>query len=135
MKRWWHKGWIGILILLTPIILLSAVWAYVNQLSHATESSVIAFMEELSRHDMQNIQSELENSWDEISAVYSRTRSSRCESIQEVCSRLNLEQVTNTFDIIYLVDTEGNTYSSANMIQDSSDKRYIQPLLLSLIHI
>lgn len=128
MRRW-NKGWIGVLILLTPIILLAAVWAYVNQLSQATESFVIASMEELSRHDMQNIQSELENSWDEISAVYSRTQASRCETIQEVCSRLNLEQVTNTFDIIYLVDSEGNTYSSANMVQDSSDKRYIQPLL------
>ena len=122
------KHWIVALILIVPIILLSAVWAYVNQLSRATESSVIAFMEELSRHDMQNIQSELENSWAEISAIYSRTQASHCDTIQEVCSRLNIEQMTNTFDVIYLVDSEGNTYSSTNVIQNNRDKICIQPM-------
>lgn len=124
-----NRVWIVVLILITPIILLSAVWIYVNQLSNTTESSIIAFMEELSEHDMQNIQSELGNSWNEIESVYHRTQDSQCKTIQEVCSRLNIEQVTNTFDVIYLVDSEGNTYSGANSVRNDSDKTYIKSLL------
>lgn len=124
-----NRGTIAVLVLVTPIILLMAVFIYIKQLSHATESSVITFMEELSRHDGQNIQSEILSSWDEMSSIYSRTQASQCETIQEVCSRLNIEQMTNTFDVIYLVDSEGYTYSSSNIVQDSSDKAFVRPLL------
>ncbi len=123
------NGRIAFFILITFIVSLMAVWVYVRQLSRATESSMLSFMKELSRHDMQNIQSELDRSWDEISSVYSRTRIAGCNTIQEVCSRLNIEQNTNTFDLIYLVDSKGNTYSGTNVIQNNSDKAYIESLL------
>lgn len=126
MKRE-NRGFIKVLVLGTPIILLLAVWVYINQLTETTESSVIAFMDELSGHDMQNIQSELNSSWSELSAVYARIKASRCDTVQEVCNRLNIEQVSNTYDKIYLVDSKGNTYSSTNAVQNSSDKIYIKP--------
>lgn len=124
-----NRGWLVALLLITPIVLLLAVWTYIEKLSNATESSVVAFMEELSGHDVQNIQSELKGSWDELSAIYTRTRSSKCDSIQKVCNRLNIEQMTNTFDTIYLVDSKGNTYSGTNMVQDNSDKIYLRSML------
>lgn len=123
------KVWYVLLILITPMILLAAVWAYIGQLSSTTEASVFAFMEELSRHDMQNIQGEMDNSWEELGAIYTRIQSNQCQSIQEVCSRLNTEQMSNRFDDIYLVDSKGKTYASTNIIQDGSDKNYIKPVL------
>lgn len=127
--KFWRKGRIAVVILATLVVLSASVLAYMNRLSLATESSVLAFMQELSEHDLQNIQSELNSSWDEISSIYSRTEAGRCETIQELCSRLNIEQTTNTFDLIYLVDSEGNIYSGANVVQDGSGKAYIRPLL------
>ncbi len=127
MKR--NKIRITLLVSATFIVMLSAVLVYINQLSRATESSVIAFMDELSEHDRQNIQNELENSLDELSAVYYRTENNKYTTIQDVCRRLNLEHLTNNFDDIYLVDSEGRTYSSANIVQNSSDKSYVRPLL------
>ena len=124
-----NKGRTAVFILVTLVVLLIAVWAYVMQLSRMTESSMLTFMEELSRHDMQNIESELNRSWDEIKSVYTRVQVSRCDTIQEVCSRLNVEQTTNTFDLIYLVDSDGNTYAGTNTVQESRDKEYIQPLI------
>lgn len=124
----WRKGRIAAVILATLVVLSASVFAYINRLSHATESSVLAFMQELSEHDLQNIQSELNSSWNEISAIYSRTEAGRCNTIQEVCDRLNIEQTTNTFDLIYLVDSQGKTYSGANVIQDGSGEVYIRPL-------
>lgn len=123
-----NRVWIGILILITPIVLLSAVWIYINQLSNTTEFSVIAFMEELSDHDMQNIQSQLENSWNEIETIYYRMYDSKYNTIQEVCNRLNLEQMSKTFDVVYLVDSEGNTYSGANVIENNRNEIYVNPL-------
>lgn len=128
MKNW-RKGRILAVILTTLVVLSVSVLAYINRLSSATESSVLAFMQELSEHDLQNIQSELDNSWDEISAIYSRTEAGRCGTIQELCRRLNLEQTTNTFDLIYLVDSGGNIYSGANIVQDGNGEAYIRPLL------
>ena len=128
MKNW-RKGRIAAVILATLVVLSASVLAYINRLSFATESSVLAFMQELSEHDLQNIQSELNSSWNEISAIYSRTEAGRCGTMQELCSRLNLEQTTNTFDLIYLVDSGGNIYSGANIVLDGNDKAYIRPLL------
>ena len=125
----WRKGRIAAVVLATLVVLSASVFAYINRLSHATKSSVLTFMQELSEHDLQNIQSELNSSWDEISAICSRTKAARCGTVQELCSRLNIEQTTNTFDLIYLVDSEGNTYSGANVVQDGGDEVYIRPLL------
>ncbi|MFQ8600564.1 MAG: histidine kinase dimerization/phospho-acceptor domain-containing protein [Oscillospiraceae bacterium] len=128
MKNW-KKIRLAAVVLSTLAVLFVAVLAYINQLSHTTESSVLAFMKELSGHDQQNIQSELKRSWEEIAAIYFRTQINQCETIQEVCRRLNIEQTTNTFDLIYLVDSEGKTYAGTNAVQDSSREAYIQPLL------
>lgn len=118
-----------VLILVMLVSLSLAVLVYMKQLAKATDASVVASMEELSRHDMQNIKSELQSSWEELSAIYSRTRASGAESIQEICLRLNIEQISNIFDVIYLVDSDGNTYSSANVVKNSSEEEYVRPLL------
>lgn len=126
----WRKGRIAVVILATFVILSAALCAYIGKLSHTSKSSVLAFMNELSEHDLKNIQSELERSWKEISTIYSRTQAGRCETIQDVCRRLNVEQTTDSFDLIYLVDSQGNTYSGTNVVQNSSDEIYIKPLLI-----
>lgn len=118
-----------VLILVMLVSLSLAVLVYMKQLAKATNASVVASMEELSRHDMQNIKSELQSSWEELSAIYSRARASGAESIQEICLRLNIEQISNIFDVIYLVDSNGNTYSSANVVKNSSEEEYVRPLL------
>lgn len=116
-------------IIATLVVLSLAVCVYMKQLTKTTDASVVASMQELSRHDMQNIQSELENSWDSLSAVYTRTMTSQCASIQDVCRRLNLEQISNIFNTIYLVDSDGNTYSSSNVIKNEKEKEFVSPLL------
>ena len=47
-------------VLATLVVLSLAVCVYMKQLTKTTDASVVASMQELSRHDMQNIQSELE---------------------------------------------------------------------------
>ena len=128
MKNW-KKARITAAVLATLFVLSLAVCAYITRLSYTTESSVLAFMKELSGHDLRNIQSELDRAWNEISLIYSRTQAGGCDSIQAVCSRLNIEQTTDTFDLVYLVDTEGNTYSGTNVVRNGRDDLYIQPML------
>lgn len=128
MKRG-NRNWAIALVIGTLVVLSFAVCVYIKQLTKTTDASVVASMQELSRHDMQNIQSELENSWDSLAAVYTRTQTSQCVNIQEVCSRLNLEQMSNIFNTIYLVDSDGNTYSSSNVIKNEKEKVYMLPLL------
>lgn len=124
-----NKCWTVLLVLATLVVLSLAACVYVNQLTKTTDASVVASMQELSRHDMQNIQSELERSWDSLSAVYTRTQLNQSDTIQEVCSRLNLEQISNIFNTIYLVDSNGNTYSGTNVIKNEQTKDYVSPLL------
>lgn len=124
-----NKSRTVLLVLATLVALSLAACVYVNQLTQTTDASVVASMQELSRHDMQNIQSELESSWDYLSAVYTRTQLNQSDTIQEVCSRLNLEQISNIFNTIYLVDSNGNTYSSANVVKNERTEEYVLPLL------
>lgn len=124
-----NKNWSIVFVIATLVILSIAVCIYMKQLTQTTDASVVASMQELSRHDMQNIQSELENSWDTLSSVYTRTQNSQAVNIQEVCSRLNIEQISNIFNTIYLVDSNGNTYSSSNVIKNEKEKEYVSLLL------
>lgn len=124
-----NKNWAITFVAATLVVLSLAVCVYIKQLTQTTDASVVASMQELSRHDMQNIQSELENSWDSLASVYARTLMNQCADIQEVCKRLNLEQFSNIFNTIYLVDSEGNTYSSANVIKNEKEKEYVAALL------
>ena len=124
-----NKNWSIVFVIATLVILSIAVCIYMKQLTQTTDASVVASMQELSRHDMQNIQSELENSWDTLSSVYTRTQNSQPVNIQEVCSRLNIEQISNIFNTIYLVDSNGNTYSSSNVIKNEKGKEYVSLLL------
>lgn len=128
MKRG-NKNWAITFVIVTLVVLSLAVYVYMKQLTQTTDASVVASMQELSRHDMQNIQSELENSWDSLSAVYTRTQMNQCSDVQEVCRRLNLEQISNIFNTIYLVDSDGNTYSSTNVVKSEQTKEYVLPLL------
>lgn len=123
-----NRIWTILLVFAMLLVLLSAILVYVRQLTKATDASVVASMQELSGHDMQNIQSELENSWDSLSAIYDRTQINQYDQIQEVCSRLSIEQISNIYDSIYLVDSDGNTYSSANLVKNERNKKYVQPL-------
>lgn len=123
------RRWPILFVFSMLVILLLAIYVYVQRLAQTIDASVLATMQELSRHDMKNIQSELENSWDSLSAIYTRTQTNKNEDIQDVCSRLSLEQISNIFDSIYLVDANGNTYSSANVIKNEKDKKYVKPLL------
>ena len=124
-----NKNWSIVFVIATLVILSIAVCIYMKQLTQTTDASVVASMQELSRHDMQNIQSELENSWDTLSSVYTRTQNSQPVNIQEVCSRLNIEQISNIFNTIYLVDSNGNTYSRSNVIKNEKGKEYVSLLL------
>lgn len=128
MKRG-AKNWAITFVIGTLVVLSLAVYIYMKQLTQTNDASVVASMQELSRHDMQNIQSELENSWDSLSAVYTRTQMNQCSDVQEVCRRLNLEQISNIFNTIYLVDSDGNTYSSTNVVKSERTKEYVLPLL------
>lgn len=124
-----NKNWAIAFVIATLAVLSLAVCVYMKQLTQTTDASVVASMQELSSHDMQNIQSELENSWDSLAAVYARTHARQCADIQEVCSCLNLEQISNIFNTIYLVDSDGNTYSSSNVIKNEKEKVYVSSLL------
>lgn len=126
-----NRIWTILLVLAMLLILSSAILVYVRQLTKATDTSVVASMQELSRHDMQNIQSVLDNSWDSLSAIYDRTQVNHYDQIQDVCSRLSIEQISNIYDSIYLVDSDGNTYSSTNLVKNERTEKYVQPLFLN----
>lgn len=107
--------------------LISAV--YLNLLRGSVRSLTEASIEELAIHDMKSLSAKIDDLWGELDSVYYRTSHQECTSVQELCSRLNLERQSNVFEEIYLLDTEGNTYSSNNVVMDQSDKDYVQRLL------
>lgn len=118
-----------ILVLATLMVLSMVVFVFIKQLAVVTDNSVVSSMQEISRHDVKNIQSELDNAWNDLSSIYERTTVTKCSNVQEVCRRLNLEQISNIFNTIYMIDSNGNTYSSANMIKNEREKPYVKSML------
>ena len=120
-----------IIIIIIIIIIMGALASafYLRQLDESVHEITVASIEELAVHDMKSISAKIDDLWGELDAVYYRTTNVGCASIQGLCDRLNLERASNIFDTIYLLDEDGYTYSSTNVVKDQSNTDYVQRLL------
>lgn len=124
-KNWLFTG----VIVATVLVVFIAVSVYINQLQKELSKSTLLTMQELILHDVQTIQANMESSWNELDRISTRLEQKQASNASELLVNLYVEQSVSSFEILYLVDTEGNIYSSSRRIPEASESSYIQRIL------
>lgn len=117
-----------ILIFVTTIIfMIGAVCVYLNQLSNTVAANLMSSVEEISRHDVESIEGTLDNSYARLGSVAERFKVYDVSTVYEVQEQLNLEAASSAlFNAVYLLDNEGNLYSSSYVQLGSDEHNYDQ---------
>lgn len=104
-----------------------AVCVYLNQLSSTVAANLMSSVEEISRHDVESIEGTLDNSYARLGSVIKRFEVYDVDTIYEVQEQLNLEAASSAlFNAVYLLDDEGNLYSSSYVRLSGEEHNYDQ---------
>lgn len=107
--------------------MIGAVYVYLNQLSSTVAANLMSTVEEISSHDVESIEGSLDNSYARLGSVVKRFEVYDVHDIYEVQEQLNLEAASSAlFNAVYLLDDEGNLYSSSYVQLKSEDHNYDQ---------
>ena len=118
-----------IVIFATIAVVTAAIVVYMNRLSATLTQSTLASVQELMIHDMQNIESNMDVGYRELEAILNRLKFEEEQSVSDMLLALGKEQSVSSFELLYLVDDRGTTYSNFNLISDSASLPYIQRVL------
>lgn len=118
-----------IIVFITIAVVIVAIAVYINKLRTTLIRSTLSSVQELMIHDMQIIESNMDASYRELEAVLSRLKFEKEQSVSDMLLTLGREQSVTSFELLYLVDDKGMTYSNFNLISDSTSLPYIQRIL------
>lgn len=118
-----------IMVFITITVVIVSVVVYINKLRTTLIQSTLSSVQELMIHDMQIIESNIDASYKELEAILSRLKFEKEQSVSDMLFTLGREQSMSNFELLYLVDDKGTTYSNFNLISDSVSLPYIQRIL------
>lgn len=105
--------------------MVGAVCIYLVQLQSTVAGNLMSTMHEISRHDVETIEGSLDNSYARLDSVAKRMRVYDVESMEEAQEQMNLEAASSAlFNAIYMLDANGDLYSSSYVRLDASMHTY-----------
>lgn len=96
------------------VLVIGAVFVYMNQLSNTVSGNLMTAVDEISRHDVESIEGTLDDSYSRLESVAKRMEVYDVQTVAEAQEQLNLEAASSrAFNAIYLLDADGTLYSSS----------------------
>ncbi|MCR2033080.1 hypothetical protein [Anaerofustis stercorihominis] len=88
----YNKWFIYIIIfILSLLILSSGYFLYKKSVEHAVYNTTVSFMEQITDHDIQNIENQIESKWEYIESLSGRIRNTRAENVSDLSYMLSIE--------------------------------------------
>ena len=100
-----------LLIISTLAIVSLATFFYIRQLNRTILYNITGSVSEIAEHDKAAIQSYIEICWKDLHEIHERFLSIRCDTLQEIEIRMNLECASSGFSHIYLLAEDGTVYT------------------------
>ncbi len=105
--------------------MIAAVCIYIAQLNTTVSSNLMATMDEISQHDVETIEGSLDNTYTRLDSVAKRMEVYGVSTLAQAQEQMNLESAsTPLFNAIYLLDANGDLYSSSYLQLASEDHAY-----------
>lgn len=118
------KTYIPIFVVSIALVIV-AVCVYLAQLSNTVSGNLMVTMDEIARHDVGTIEGSLDNSYANLESIARYIRAYDVDSVHDAQEQLNLEVAASSlFNAVYLMDENGNLYSSSYTKLDSSQHTY-----------
>lgn len=96
------------------VLVIGAVFVYMNQLSSTVSGNLMTTVDEISRHDVESIEGTLDDSYSRLESVAKRMEVYDVQTVAQAQEQLNLEAASSrVFNAIYLLDSDGTLYSSS----------------------
>lgn len=106
-------------------MIVVSIFVYISQLSNTVAANLMATVDEVSRHDVESIEGTLNNSYARLGSVAKRMDVYDVKTMEEAQEQLNLEAASSAmFNAIYLLDEEGDLYSSSYVRISAADHAY-----------
>lgn len=107
------------------LLVVVFICVYLNQLSSVVRNDLMSTVDEISRHDVETIEGSLDDCYAQLEGVARRMEIYDIETMQQMQERLNLEAASSIlFNGVYLMDAEGDIYSSSYLRMDASSHTY-----------
>ena len=104
--------WAWVLILsISFAVLGGGYWLYHQSIEQAVYSTTLSFMEQIADHDHLNIVNQMDNKREYLQTLLSRIEAVRDSRFEEVIYSLGVEAGTTSFDMLYLITTDGEVYN------------------------
>lgn len=104
---------LSVLFIILIFILISG---YVIQLKEIVEHNIITSIDETALHDKHSIRTCLEFFIDDLKGIATRLSLDKCQTIQELKTRLNYENASTRFTDLYVVAEDGQLYSNRFLV-------------------
>lgn len=111
------------------VLIVGGCSIYIRQVQKNVQGTVEQYMNEIAQHDMTSLSDKLHNYLNQINAAADRVRFHHPSSVQDMCSRLNMESAGVDHQRIMLVDDTGTCYSSINQVVDLHEADFVKRLL------
>lgn len=107
------------------VLMASAVCVYLVQLQATVAGNLMTTIDEISRHDVETIEGSLDYSYARLGSVAKRMYVYDVETVEEAQEQMNLEAASSSlFNAIYLLDENGDLYSSSNVRISAANHAY-----------
>lgn len=115
--------------LLCAVLLFGGIIAlYIHHLSRSISSLTLNALEELSQHDMYNINGTLEHTWEHLNSTAQRIRHSQPETFLELADELYEKQDSSPLEGMGLLDADGLLHTADQQTISVKDSEYVRRL-------
>lgn len=115
--------------LLCALLLCGGIFTlYIHHLSRSVSAFTVGAMEELSLHDMFNINGTLEHTWSHLEAIGQRIRLSKPQTFLELTDELYAQQDSNPLEGVGLLDETGLLYTAKQETLQVKNSEYARKL-------
>jgi hypothetical protein len=104
----------------TALLIIVIGVSYIWQLNKTVTENILQNIGELAEHDQSSIQSNIEETWEELEYIGDKFASYRCSTIEEMETQMNVECANSMFYHIYLVAADGKVYTDKFLTYDPS---------------
>lgn len=115
----------AILFVVMMLVLVFGTYQILNdQITNITAS----YIDELAQHDMKNIKNFISGRWKSMRAICDeiRVKDSNINTVEDIQHELNIKTMSEDFDHLYLIDSEGRLYSDIYVISEKEDNPYLE---------
>lgn len=104
------------ILVISLLILFSGYFLYKKSVEHAVYNTTVSFMEQITEHDIKNMENQMSAKYEYIQSLASRIRNTRKENLTDLSYMLSVESQSTDFHKLYVVTKSGKVYDNAHLV-------------------